>query len=264
MILAASLSFTPAHAAEQDLGVWSAVLSATELGDGPARFWLDLHARRDGARFLAIVRPGLGLQLTDHASAWVGAGWIPSVPDDGDATHEIRVWEQLIATGDLGSWGTLQSRTRFEQRTLDGGDLGFRVREFVRFGAVPRQEQRASLVVWDEVFLGLNETGWGAVSGLDQNRLFVGAALPVRHGGRVEVGLLQVAVPRDELGLTWIAAMNWFTPASWRRKGSPPGRPAEAADHRAPRAPRAAARSPRASCAPAARCSAARGGTSSP
>lgn len=220
LTLATSVGLTtPAVAADHDVGVWSAVLSAPDLGEGRARAWLDVHARRDGSRFLAIVRPGVGLDLTDRTSAWIGIGWIPSVPDAAGTTHELRLWEQVMTGVDLTDRFRLGSRTRFEQRRLiDDADPGFRVRQFVRLGATPRESQRASLVLWDEVFLGLNKTTWGAVSGLDQNRLFVGAALPVSHGGRVEVGLLHVTIPRDDLGLNWIAAFNWFPPRTWSRR----------------------------------------------
>ena len=61
--------------------------------------------------------------------------------------------------------------------------------------------------------MGLNDTEWGAVAGIDQNRLFGGVGLPIASGGRVEFGLLNVLLPRDgELGVTWVVAANLFPP----------------------------------------------------
>ncbi|MEN0064940.1 MAG: DUF2490 domain-containing protein [Myxococcota bacterium] len=194
----------------QDLAVWTAVLASPDLTDR-TRLWFDGHTRRDAGRFLAIVRPGVGLQFNDAVSGWIGYGWIPSIPDEGDTTHEHRIWEQLIANLGLGDRASLQSRTRFEQRFAgSGGEVGLRLREFVRFTLPPDQPKRVRLALWDELFVGLNDTDWGAVGGIDQNRLFVGAGLPVSHGGRVELGLLNVLLPRDDLNVTWVIAANWF------------------------------------------------------
>lgn len=176
------------------------------------RLWLDVHARRSQANFLSIVRPGVGLHFTPNVSGWVGYAWIPTVPDDGSTTHEHRVWQQLIGNIPLGERLTLQSRTRFEQRFASGGGLGLRLREFVRLSVATERPERPRLALWDELFWGLNDTDWGAVSGFDQNRLFVGVGLPVSHGGRVELGLLNVLALRDELQVSWVVAANWFVP----------------------------------------------------
>lgn len=212
------LGSPPAQAqATHDVAVWTAVLASPDLA-GRTRLWFDGHARRNDAKFLAIVRPGLGLQLTDAVSGWVGYGWIPSVPDEGQTFHEHRIWEQIIADVKLGERLVLQSRTRLEQRFPgSGGPLALRLREFVRLTLRPEKPSRARLALWDELFVGLDDTDWGSVRGIDQNRLFVGVGLPVTHGGRVELGLLNVVLPRDDLNVTWAVAANWFPPRAWRR-----------------------------------------------
>lgn len=201
-----------AHAQVQDIAAWTAVLASPEIS-GRTRLWLDVHARRDAAAFLSIVRPGVGLQLTDQVSAWVGGAWIPTLPDDGALSSELRIWEQAIVNVQLGSEVGLSSRTRLEQRISGGGGaLGWRIREFVRLSIEPSTSDGPRLALWDEVFLGLNDTDWGAVAGFDQNRLFVGVGLPVAHGGRVELGVVNVVAQRDELRMTWVVAANWFVP----------------------------------------------------
>lgn len=201
-----------------DVAVWTAVLASPEL-TGRTRLWFDGHARRDQARFLAIVRPGVGLQFSDRVSGWVGYGWIPSVPDEGDTFHEHRIWQQVIANLGLGDRVTLQSRTRFEQRFAGGGgEVALRLREFVRLSVRPNQPSRVRLALWDELFVGFSDTDWGAVGGIDQNRLFVGVGLPVTHGGRVELGLLNVLLPRDDTTVAWVVAANWFPPPTFRKK----------------------------------------------
>lgn len=210
-MLLAALATLGAHAQTQDIAVWTAALASPDVSDR-TRVWLDVHARRSQASFLSIVRPGVGLQFTSAVSGWLGYAWIPTVPDDGATRHEHRIWQQLIGNISLGDRWTLQSRTRFEQRFAVGGGVGLRVREFVRLSVAPEVAQRPRLALWDELFVGLNDTDWGAVAGFDQNRLFVGVGLPVSHGGRVEVGLLNVLALRDELQVSWVVAANWFVP----------------------------------------------------
>ena len=207
-----------AQAQTQDIGVWTAMLSAPEFTDH-VRGWLDVHARRDGDRFLAIVRPGVGWQITPQVSAWAGYAWIPSLPDDRDLFNEHRIWEQVTVTIPLGDRMNIQSRTRFEQRFAQGGGtVGLRIREFVRFSILPRREEAVRLALWDELFVGLNDNPL-ARPGFDQNRLFVGFGLPIRHGGRMEIGVLNVLAQRSDLQVTWVLAANWFVPRdTFRRK----------------------------------------------
>lgn len=47
-----------------------------------------------------------------------------------------------------------------------------------------------SLVVWDELFVNLNDADWGQREGFDQNRLFVGGAWRLHPRGRIEAGYL--------------------------------------------------------------------------
>ena len=156
MILALAAALT-AQAQVHDSGMWTAVLASPDVSDR-ARLWLDVHARRDGGSFLSIIRPGAGAQLSDRVSAWAGVAWIPTLPDDGAARHELRIWEQAIVNVPLGDRLKLQSRTRLEQRFAEGGGVGLRVREFVRLTVAPENPDRVRLALWDEVFVGLNET----------------------------------------------------------------------------------------------------------
>ncbi|MBX2799659.1 MAG: DUF2490 domain-containing protein [Myxococcales bacterium] len=214
LLLATALT---AQAQTHDAAVWTAMLASPDL-EGQTRLWLDVHARRDAGRFLSIVRPGVGLQLTERTSAWVGFAWIPSIPDDGEASSEARVWQQLLANIAIGN-ATLQSRTRIEQRFTGTGGVALRFREFLRLSIPPDDPNAPRLALWDEVFVGANDTDWGAVQGLDQNRLFLGVGLPIRRGGRVEVGLLNVLAPRDTLQVSWVVAANWFIPRNALTRG---------------------------------------------
>lgn len=196
------LSLFPAVSAAQsaqDVQVWTSVAGTAKLNaesTGPSA-WLDLHLRRSGTGVLHIFRPGVGWRLRPNISLWAGYAWIPTLPDDGDARFEHRLWQQVIASHRTNRLGWT-SRTRFEQRMAgSSADLGLRLRQFVRSGWDWREDGRYGLVVWDELFVGLNDTDWGAPAGIDQNRLFAGFFLKSGAKVRGELGYLSLVVYRD-------------------------------------------------------------------
>ena len=182
----------------QDAGVWTSLNLAAPLHDGRdagPRLWLDMHGRRTDASFLAIIRPGVGVDLTRGVAVFAGYAWVPSIGSATDDTlaQEHRVWEQALLQRSVESV-KFAFRPRLEQRFVTG-EVGHRLRLWGR-AEVPLSEA-VSFVVTDEVFVGVNDTEWGAVAGFDQNRLFVGPALPIEGVGRVEFGYMNTLLHRD-------------------------------------------------------------------
>ncbi|MEZ4317592.1 MAG: DUF2490 domain-containing protein [Myxococcota bacterium] len=183
-----------AIAAASPVSTWEGlVVTASLPGEdpGPLRLWFDGHARR-GDSFVGIVRPGLGVDLGGGLAVWAGYAWVATATP-GDLASEHRVWEQVTWNrGGKRISGGL--RGRLEQRFGPGsGAVGLRVRGFGRVQADVAGP--FSLVVWDELFVGLNDTPRGP-AGLDQNRLFAGPAW--RAGSlRAEAGVLGQALLRD-------------------------------------------------------------------
>lgn len=71
------------------------------------------------------------------------------------------------------------SRQRFRD---DGDDTGWRFRQFFKLVYPLPDKPDVSLVAYDELFFGLNNTDWGVESGFDRNRLFLGAGWTVGRG----------------------------------------------------------------------------------
>jgi hypothetical protein len=124
--------------------------------------------------FQIITRTALGRRVGSRASLWGGYAWVAKPPGPG-TVHEHRLWQQLSATfPDAGLW-TPSLRLRLEQRfqnTWEGSS--HRLRTLGRMQRPVTADRRWSLVVWDEVFLTMDETPRGPWDGLDQNRLFGG------------------------------------------------------------------------------------------
>ena len=183
--------------------------------DQPQRWWFDTHYRlRDdtGGFNQAIVRPGLGYAITDKQTVWAGYAYISTSPVLGNNVDEHRFWQQWTATPSCCDWKFLH-RSRFEQRWLEtGNDVGLRWRQLARGQRILTCCPEFSFVLWDEVFFNLNETDWGANSGLDQNRAFIGFGYK-RHPDskiRTEIGYLNQFVDRDTDELNHILSINFF------------------------------------------------------
>jgi hypothetical protein len=150
----------------------------------------------------------LGYDLTRGVAVFAGYAWVPSIgaATDDELVQEHRVWEQALLQRSVETV-KVAFRPRLEQRFLTG-EVGHRLRLWGRV-EVPLGEP-VSLVVTDEVFLGFNDTDWGAVAGFDQNRLFVGPALPIEGVGRVEFGYMNTLLHRDDDTDLHIVSANLF------------------------------------------------------
>ncbi len=194
--VSAFCALLPAHA--EDFQAWNAVaLTSPAAKDSKLMLWFDGHARfaDDAGRLgVSIIRPGLGYRVSDRATLWLGYARVTLHP--GPDIDEDRIWQQ--ATFPLGNFlgGSLSGRTRLEQRFRDeDNDTGVRLRQFFRWS---RQlgESQYSAVVWDELFLGLNQADWGQRDGFDQNRAFLGLAWQPSPKIRAEAGYLHNRIGR--------------------------------------------------------------------
>lgn len=158
------------------------------------RWWFDLQPRftEDSDYEQLLVRPGIGLDVGHGASLWLGYAYINTDPATRASFDEHRIWQQLLWSTKLGSLG-LQSRTRLEQRFVDtGSDTGWRARQFVKAAHPLALHPRLGLAAYDELFVDLKDTDFGADGGPSQNRLFAGFSWKLGEGGHtvVELGYL--------------------------------------------------------------------------
>ncbi len=157
------------------------------------RLWIDGQGRfRDDATAAdqALGRAGVGYQLNDRTSLWLGYANVATFPQGRVTNHENRIWQQVLLT-DKAWFGDWSSRTRLEQRFIDGvSPVEWRLRQFVRFSTPLPVPLPLSFVVWDEVFVRLNSTTPSARFGFDQNRAFAGLGYKWSEQARVEIGYM--------------------------------------------------------------------------
>tara|TARA_R110002073_G_scaffold247271_1_gene410226 strand:- start:522 stop:1253 length:732 start_codon:yes stop_codon:yes gene_type:complete len=200
-----SLVFTgpvAAEKAEEDFFTWTGI---TISGDLPTtnpnlknfKYTLTAQGRfgDDSSRFSqALIRPGIGYAINKKTTIWLGYDWLPTSRPYAlkSPFNEHRIWQQLLLE-DKYSFGTAISRTRFEQRFFDipgSTDISHRYRQMFKLSIpVPFASPNVSFVVWDEVFVNLqNALDAGVRSGFDQNWGFVGIGYRFNKHTVVETG----------------------------------------------------------------------------
>lgn len=179
---------------EEDGRYWFSIYTQGKL---PAEnfYWsMDTHPRwRDEGQHFdqLILRPSVFYKLSPKASVWLGYDTVITDPPGQSSQRENRLWEQFQYQFDALSEVTFTSRTRMEQRRReDFQDVGHRLRQMVRATTPSQLHAQLSWVAFDELFINLNQTEWGARRGIDQNRLFIGANWKLSDFSNVETGYL--------------------------------------------------------------------------
>jgi hypothetical protein len=178
------------------------------------RWWLEAQprTREEGEEMdQLLIRPGVGYALNEHSSLWIGYAHVFNFTAVGDNIHEDRFWQQYMWSGST-MLGTFTSRTRFEQRwQSNGGDTGGRFRQMFRLSWPLPFHPAASLVGWDEVFVHLNDTNWGARQGFDQNRGFAGVGYRVAPPVLVEIGYMNQYINKATIdSMNHVLSLNLF------------------------------------------------------
>lgn len=214
-----ALLATPAAAATtQDERAW---LNLTAIGSISGRLmgFAEVQPRsRDGLSRLdqLLLRPAIGWRVSKALTLWQGYAHVISPVQGGRDVNEDRSFQQIGWTPFTGRATELQSRTRLEQRwRSDGHDTGWRVREMIRYehALTGRQGDIAALASI-ELFAALNDTDWGARSGFDQARTFVGLEVPLGGKSTAEIGYLNQTIDqtRGRTQINHVASVTVF----WR------------------------------------------------
>lgn len=208
LALLAIVSAQPANAeTTQDEQVW---VNLTAMGpiSGDLLYFAELQPRiGDGISRVdqLLLRGAVGWKLSPSVTVYQGYAHVVTPTEGGRDVNEERSFQQLnLALGK--PWqGELSSRTRLEQRwRKDGDDMGWRLREMIRYEKPLKADSDAvNALVSAEAFFALNDTDWGARSGFDQLRTFVGAEVALAGKSTAEIGYLNQVIDRT-LGRTQV------------------------------------------------------------
>jgi hypothetical protein len=161
-----------------------------------------------------LLRGAVGWKLSPAVTLYQGYAHVVVPAAGGRDVNEERSFQQLnLALGK--PWrGELSSRTRLEQRWRnDGSDTGWRLREMIRYEKPLRaQSDAVNALVSAEAFFALNDTDWGARSGFDQLRTFVGAEVGLPGASTAEIGYLNQVIDqtRGRTRMNHVASVSVF------------------------------------------------------
>jgi len=146
-----------------------------------------------------LLRGGVGWKLSPSFTLYQGYAHVRTPRDDGPDVDEERSFQQVNWTIGKLLGGELSSRTRLEQRWRnDGDDMGWRLREMLRYETpLKKGSETVNALVWGEAFVALNDTDWGARSGFDQLRSFVGIELALPGASTAEIGYMNQLFDRQ-------------------------------------------------------------------
>ena len=203
LLMGLSVLIAPNAAAADDTQLWAALFANGPVEeDSRYLVWFDGHARfsEDVSRLgVSIIRPGVGYRVNDRVSLWAGYAWVVSRADGRDSITEHRIWQQLTWRAAQPLAGiTLSTRSRLEQRMIESAEeTGWRARQLVKLTYPLGAGERVYLALWDEVFVNLDDTDWGADDGFDQNRAFAGIGLKFAPHLRTEIGYMNQYIARS-------------------------------------------------------------------
>jgi hypothetical protein len=196
--------------------ILACTVNAESIEDG--RFWFNVNAtgptalenlrwyaelqprwRYEGEQLdQVLLRPALSYALNKQASLWLGYAFVVTHPDGKPSFDEHRYWQQFLYNFTPIHSLNIQSRTRLEQRYIeDSSETGHKLRQMFRFTLPSHFSPKLQWVFYDEYFVNLNDTDYGAVRGFDQNRAFVGVNWEANAQAKLEVGYLNQFVNRS-------------------------------------------------------------------
>lgn len=195
LVFLSALAALPTDAAtEVDNRIWFNLNAQGQLPFENFGWYAELQPRtREEGEELdqLLVRAAVNYKLSQQSSLWLGYGNIRTHRIDAGIVDENRLWQQYTHNFNVFDDVVILSRTRLEQRKVETGhDIGHRVRQMLRFTKPFGTGSRLSLTGSNEVYFNVNDTDWGARSGFDQNRLFVGIAYALSPKARVEARYL--------------------------------------------------------------------------
>lgn len=195
------MSAAPALAADQEAQAWTNFMAYGAV-KGELALWLDVSLRwtNDVSRLgQALFRPAIGWKPSSNFMAYAGYVFSEVNPIDGPTVNEHRPFQQMDVVLHRWNGGVLSTRSRFEQRFFENAsDVQLRHRQkFLFRQEIPGTGGIEALTTY-EIFLILKAADVGLPTGVEQGRVFLGAAIPITGKMKLETGYQNQHVFRRE------------------------------------------------------------------
>lgn len=137
-----------------------------------------------------LVRGALGYSFDPAISGWLGTGHVATRVNDA-LKQEQRLFQQLLWVMKNSQLLKLESRTRLEERYLinDSNQLSWRLRQFFQ-ASLPPFTKRIRPLVYDEVFININNPEWVSSKTIAQNWVFIGINIRASKTSSIITGYL--------------------------------------------------------------------------
>lgn len=198
-----SFIVSPTYAAEEDGRAWLNLQVTGQTAIKNLGWNVELQSRerqelRERDQF--FFRPSLMYAIAPKTSLWLGYAYVNTEVDNPLLQDEHRTWEQLKHEFEPIGSIRLRSWTRLEQRKFESaGDIGHKIRQWVAMNIPFAHYPNLSTLISNEYHHNLNSTDYGARSGFDQNRLFVGLAWQTKEQNLIEIGYLNQYINRHNI-----------------------------------------------------------------
>lgn len=194
----------PARGADDDAGAWLITVFSDRLPSAEGsrwRYWLEAQARYpdvgSGANQL-LFRPGIGYDFSPSVSALGGYARFRTHPASGATTTEDRFWQHVAWKFHVRERYSLTMRVRLEQRMPStGSDTGHLLRYQLKYVRKLAGNGASDFIVSVEPFWDLRDTDYGARSGLNQARLYLGLGFKLGEKSAIDVGYQNQHIYRD-------------------------------------------------------------------
>lgn len=141
-----------------------------------------------------VNRIGIGYSIANNLSIWAGYVFAPT-NSNGSLLYDQRAWQQLSWKIYQNNAINLSSRTRLEQRWLEGATgTAVRLRQRLKL-TFPAVYKNVRPMIFDEIFFNLTNPDWVNPQLVNQNRAFVGLIVPLSKSLNFTFGYLNQYLP---------------------------------------------------------------------
>ncbi|WP_303544742.1 DUF2490 domain-containing protein [Sphingomonas natans] len=209
---------SPAFArTDEDDQAW---LNVTVIGNvGKLAYFAEIQPRvgEDVSRMTQLLlRPAIGYQLSPTVTLYGGYAHVVLPIENGPDRNEERLFSQLNWSLPKIAGGSMLLRTRLEHRRLSNGhDVGWRLRQMIRFMHPLGNPKKVRALAHVEAFVAFDDTDWGAHKGFDQVRSFAGIEVPLPGRSTLDLGYLNQTIndPNNRIRINHVASATfWIRP----------------------------------------------------